>query len=130
MPRDTADRRVWLTAAIALLLLNTAYLAAVASPTIFYFTNVVLHIGLGLLIAFVLARAFYRRRDQIPALLQVFVLLLAAGTLAGAAIVVVGAYGGPPWLRPAPIPLSLPGAAPPPLFPALPLRGTATHPRR
>src|SRR5258708_28009042 len=100
MPRDTADRRVWLTAAIALLLLNTAYLAAVASPTIFYFTNVVLHIGLGLVIAFVLARAFYPRRDQIPALLQVFVLLLAAGPLAGAPVVVAGAPGRPP--RPPP----------------------------
>src|SRR5258708_17072950 len=128
MPRDTADRRVWLTAAIALLLLNAAYLAAVASPTIFYFTNVVLHIGLGLVIAFVLARAFYRRRDQIPALLQVFVLLLAAGTLAGAAIVVVGAYGGHRWLRPAHIPLALPGAAPPLPFASVPLPGRPANP--
>src|SRR5260370_20874575 len=118
MPRDTAERRVWLTAAIALLLLNTAYLAAVASPTIFYFSNVVLHIGLGLVIAFVLARAYYRRRDQIPPLLQVFVLLLAAGTLAGAAIVVVGAYCRPPRPPPPPLAPSLPAAPPPPRFPA------------
>src|SRR5216683_613437 len=130
MPRDPADRRVWLTAAIALLLLNTAYLAAAASPTIFYFSNVVLHIGLGLVMAFVLARAYYRRRDQIPPLLQVFVVLLAAGTLAGAAIVVVGAYGGHRWLRPAHIALSLAGAAPLLVYAAARIRGRLTDARR
>ncbi len=130
MPRDPADRRVWLTAAIALLLINTAYLAAAASPTIFYFSNVVLHIGLGLVMAFVLARAYYRRRDQIPPLLQVFVLLLAAGTLAGAAIVVVGAYGGHRWLRPAHIALSLAGAAPLLVYAAARIRGRLTAARR
>src|SRR5260370_39843721 len=100
MPRDTADRRVWLTAAIALLLLNTAYLAAVASPTIFYFTNVGLHIGLGLVIAFVLARAFYRRRDPIPARLPVFCRLLAPRPRAGPPAGRGGGHGRPPPRRP------------------------------
>lgn len=38
----------WLAIAFLVLLLNSAYLAAFASPTIFYMANVLLHIGLGL----------------------------------------------------------------------------------
>jgi hypothetical protein len=33
------------------LLINSAYLAAVASPTLFFYTNVALHVGLGAVVA-------------------------------------------------------------------------------
>jgi hypothetical protein len=36
------------------LLVNTAYVAAFASPTIFYMTNVLVHLGLGLVLTFIL----------------------------------------------------------------------------
>ena len=62
MGTHPADRRPWLAVAIALLLLNTAYLASSAAPTLFYFTNVVLHIGLGAVLAVVLAEITYRER--------------------------------------------------------------------
>ena len=38
---------LWLTVAFLALLLNSAYLAASAAPTLFYFANVVLHPVLG-----------------------------------------------------------------------------------
>ena len=40
-----------LSASLILLLLNSAYLAATASPTLFYFANVVLHMVLGCVLA-------------------------------------------------------------------------------
>ena len=40
-----------LFASVVLLLANSAYLAAVASPTLFFYANVALHVGLGALVA-------------------------------------------------------------------------------
>ncbi len=51
---------------LAILLLNTAYLAAFASPTVFYFANVVLHMVLGVALAAFLAVQVVRRRFQPP----------------------------------------------------------------
>jgi Flp pilus assembly protein TadD len=53
--------------AVVLLVVNSAYLAAFASPTLFYVGNAFLHIGLGL--ALVVAAIAYRRRFPAPALL-------------------------------------------------------------
>ena len=41
------DRSAWLAAGTAVLFLNTAYLAAFASASLFYFANVGLHMALG-----------------------------------------------------------------------------------
>ena len=41
----------WMAVLFLALLVNTAYLAAFASPTIFYMGNVLLHLGLGLALA-------------------------------------------------------------------------------
>ncbi|HSF42761.1 MAG TPA: hypothetical protein VLT87_23350, partial [Thermoanaerobaculia bacterium] len=61
----------WTAILFAVLLVNTAYLAAFASPTIFYMSNVLLHLGLGLAlaVAFVvlLARDPGLRRGLLPA---------------------------------------------------------------
>ena len=51
---------------LAVLLLNTAYLAAFASPTVFYFANVVLHMVLGVALAAFVAVQVVRRRFQPP----------------------------------------------------------------
>src|SRR3981081_3904550 len=51
----------WTKAALAILIVNSAYLAAFPQPTIFYMANVVLHLvlGIGLMIAaLVLLRRF------------------------------------------------------------------------
>jgi tetratricopeptide (TPR) repeat protein len=58
MNRDKLVR--WAGALLVLLLVNTAYIAAFASPTIFYMGNVVLHLALGVVLA-VLLLWFLRR---------------------------------------------------------------------
>jgi Tfp pilus assembly protein PilF len=112
MGTHPADRRPWLAAAIALLLLNTAYLASSAAPTFFYFTNVVLHIGLGAVLSVVLVRNYVSRKVRLGWFLTGAALVLAAGALTGAVITVVGAYGGHRWLLPVHIALTLAGGVP------------------
>src|SRR6267142_874842 len=51
----------WTTAALAILIVNSAYLAAFPQPTVFYMANVVLHLllGIGVMVAaIVLLRRF------------------------------------------------------------------------
>lgn len=105
--------------AVGVLLLNTAYLAAFASPTLFYFANVVLHMGLG--VALAAAGTVLAVRAGVPALrsmpgaprvaIILGAVLLTAGTLAGLLIMVVGAAGTWRWLLPAHIWPSVAGAA-------------------
>jgi hypothetical protein len=79
----------WTAILFAVLLINTAYLAAFASPTIFYMTNVLLHLGLGLALAVAFVLLLWRdpglRRGLIPA-----AVLLLLGTAAGIWLVVAG----------------------------------------
>ena len=51
----------WAGILAVLLILNTAYLAAFASPTIFYMTNVPLHIALGILLVPLVAYLWQKR---------------------------------------------------------------------
>lgn len=72
----------WMAVSFLVLLVNTAYLAAFASPTIFYMGNVLLHLGLGLALAiglvWWLARSPEARR-AFPAAAVLFLLALLAG---------------------------------------------------
>jgi tetratricopeptide (TPR) repeat protein len=120
-----------MSAGLILLLLNSAYLAAFATPSLFYFTNVVLHMVLGLVLGIVWARRVYVARTHGgnarpdsegarpegrayaatgPYLLCA--LVLAAGGLCGVAIMVVGAAGRTRWLLPAHIALTIIGGLP------------------
>ena len=110
---------VWV-AAFVLLLVNSAYLAATASPTLFYFTNVVLHMALGLVLGLVWVRRVRQGRaaanasERLAAAPGPFVLpaiVLGLGGLAGVAIMVVGAAGKTRWLLPAHIGLIVAGGA-------------------
>ena len=76
-----------------LLLLNSAYLAATASPTLFYFTNVVAHIALGVVLAVYWGRAAWHIRATLALWIKIAIAVLSAGVLAGLAIVFVGAAG-------------------------------------
>src|SRR4051812_9905275 len=79
-----------LAAASAVLVVNSVYLAAFATPSLFYFTNVALHVGLGA-VTFVLALVWLKRRaTRIPASWMPAAALLAVGSLLGAALVVTG----------------------------------------
>src|ERR1700688_1229494 len=53
--------RKWLAVSFLLLLLNSAYVAAFAQPTIFYMGNVLLHVVLGIVVLALALRAKVRR---------------------------------------------------------------------
>ena len=106
-------RRTGVTSAgLVLLLLNSAYLAAFASPTFFYFTNVVLHMGLGILLGVVWLRRFLRERSTTPLPIVLCAAVLTAGGLCGVAIMIVGAAAKTRWLLPAHIALTVVGGLP------------------
>jgi tetratricopeptide (TPR) repeat protein len=81
--------RVAVAAAFALLLLNSAYLAAFATPSLFYFVNVLLHVGLGAVLAVI--GAWMLRRARLGPALMIAVPLLAAGAATGLYLTVFGA---------------------------------------
>jgi tetratricopeptide (TPR) repeat protein len=101
-----------LAGATFVLLLNSAYLAASAEPTLFYFANVVAHIALGAVLAAVFMRLAVRHRRGIPPILLVAAVIAAVGALFGAAIVIVGAAGRTRWLLPVHIGATLVGIVP------------------
>ena len=92
--------------------LNTAYLAATASASPFYFANVGVHMGLGLALAVVLGRPLARAWAPAGWFVRVTSVLCALGALTGAAIMVVGAAGPYRRLLTAHIALSLAGGVP------------------
>src|SRR5215217_2581951 len=101
-----------LSAGVLILLLNSAYLAAFAEPTLFYFANVVAHIGLGSVLATVFARLLIAHRRGVPSALLAASVLGAAGVLFGVAITIVGAAGRTRWMLPLHIALMLAGIIP------------------
>jgi hypothetical protein len=100
------------SAGVALLLANTAYLAAFASPTPFYFANVVGHVLLGLGLAIAVLPGLLRSYGGQSITAQLGWALLGLGTLVGIAIVFVGAAGRFRWLLPAHIALMIAGLVP------------------
>ena len=97
---------------LLVLLLNSAYLAAFATPSLFYFVNVVLHMVLGLALGLVWARRTIRERANASRAVLLSSAVLAAGGLCGIAIMVVGAAGRTRWLLPLHIGLIAAGGAP------------------
>jgi tetratricopeptide (TPR) repeat protein len=99
------------TAATAALLLNTLYLSLFASPTLFYFANVVLHIVLGLILGAVFARRLRHWWSTLPLGARAGAFVLVAGLSFGVAIVFLGAAGAYRWLLPTHIVLTVVGGA-------------------
>jgi len=71
----------WLFRAAILLTANSAYLFAAGDPVFFYFANVLLHLGLGLVILVPLTRWCWQRRSQ-PAVAMGGILLLSSALCA------------------------------------------------
>ncbi|HEX3526078.1 MAG TPA: tetratricopeptide repeat protein [Thermoanaerobaculia bacterium] len=72
----------WITILFLVLLVNTAYLAAFAAPTVFYMANVLLHLVLGVALAIAGAILLWRRpelRTGLTAAIVLFGVALAAG---------------------------------------------------
>jgi len=107
MERQSISGSAW-GAAFVVLLINSGYLAATASPTLFYFVNVVLHMGLGVVLGIVWVRRVLQARTAVdrterlaaaPGPFGLAAIVLALGGVAGLAIMVVGAAGRTRWLK-------------------------------
>ena len=103
---------LWLTVAFLALLLNSAYLAASAAPTLFYFANVVLHPVLGVGITGLALLRLRGRAWRLPPVLMPGAILLGLGALSGLAIAVVGATRPYRWLLVVHIACTVVGAIP------------------
>src|SRR4051812_37861720 len=68
----------WTAALFVVLLVNSAYIAAFASPTIFYMSNVLGHLVLGVILAVAFAVLLARRPDLRPGVVPAAVLFLIA----------------------------------------------------
>lgn len=94
------------------LIFNSAYLAATASPTLFYFANVVAHIVLGIALAVFWMRVGWRAWPRLAMWVRGASAVLVIGAIAGTAIVFLGAAGRMRWLLPVHIALVLAGGVP------------------
>ena len=106
-----ARRLIWIVGAFVLLV-NSAYLAAFASPSLSYFANVVLHMALGVVLAVVYGIALVRRRATLSPFVLAASVVTAAGVLFGVAIIFLGAAGRFRWLLPVHIAVTLAGLVP------------------
>ena len=105
-----SSANTWLLAGFAVLLLDTVYLAAYATPSLFYFVNIGVHVVLGVAVAVAFARWLVVRRITSPWIL-IAAGLLIVGTLFGLAVVQWGATRPRRWLLHTHIGFSTAGAA-------------------
>ena len=109
-------RTFWMPLLLSVYALNTAYLAASASPTIFYFANVVFHIvgGVALTVVWLRWRGGSQRaaKGLYRLVMAGLYCVLGIGIAFGLAITVLGAAGRWRWLLPVHIALSLAGGVP------------------
>jgi len=87
-----------LVVASAVLLVNSAYLAALAEPSLFYFANVALHVCLGVAVAVAAVRYLMVVRPQLTLLLRSASVLLAAGVVVGLVLMLSGATRPYRWI--------------------------------
>src|SRR5437762_580488 len=100
-----------ITAAFLALLANSAYLAAFAVPSLFYFANVALHFVMGIALAVIALRRVVRSPSALTATGWSAAVVLGAGTLTGLVVAVVGATRPNRWLLQAHIVLMVAGTA-------------------
>src|SRR5262245_5289251 len=84
--------------AFLLLLLNTAYLWPLAEPTLFYMSNLVLHMGLGILLAVVAVRYLLMNRASLPCAARWGLLLFLLSAIPGLIIMKVGGLRPYRWI--------------------------------
>jgi Tfp pilus assembly protein PilF len=87
-----------LAGAGAVLFVNSAYLAAFAEPSLFYFANVALHVALGIGVAVAAIWYLIARRPALTRLLRAAVLTLAAAVIVGSILTVTGATRPYRWI--------------------------------
>src|SRR5438105_2829872 len=84
-------------AGLVALLVNTAYVSAFASPTIFYMANVLAHVALGLVVA-ILGLAVVARHHELRRVLNVPAALYAVALAIGVYLTVHGNLAGDRWV--------------------------------
>ncbi len=94
------------------LLLNSSYLAAYAEPSLFYFGNVVLHLGLGVVLAMAFAAYLVVNTRRLSVLLILGAVLLGASTLLGLFMMKFGATRQYRWALYSHIAFSIAGSIP------------------
>ncbi len=96
--------------AVIALGLNSAYLASTATASLFYFANVLVHIGLGAALAIGATRRLARRQIRLTPWIAVAAGPLALGAISGGLLTIVGATRPWRWLLVAHIASSVAGA--------------------
>src|ERR1700733_9003408 len=86
----------WLAVLFLVLLVNTGYVAAFSSPTVFYMTNVLGHVVLGAVLA--IALIFILRRSGLLAGARIAVVLLLLAFVLGAILTWAGNIRDNAWL--------------------------------
>lgn len=93
------------------LLINSAYLAASANPSLFYFSNIVVHIALGIALAVGSLRWLRPRLQGIRVSAAAAWLLLAAAAMSGFVLTIAGATTQNAWLLRAHVATAVAGSA-------------------
>ncbi|HXB57441.1 MAG TPA: tetratricopeptide repeat protein [Vicinamibacteria bacterium] len=88
---DAVRRERWLAVGCLALGLNSAYLAARSDPTLFYFSNIVLHVVLGLAVTAALVPLLRSRFSVLGPLLKAAALCLGAAVALGVFLMIFGA---------------------------------------
>ena len=85
-------------AAFLILLLNSAYLFSFGEPTLFYISNVLLHVGLGIILILPFSIYAYKQFKRISKLGQIGIIGIAVGIISGVYLMIVGAITPYRWL--------------------------------
>ena len=81
-----------------ILLLNSAYLFSFGEPTLFYISNVLFHVGLGVLLIIPFSIYVYRQFKRTSRLGQVAIIGIVVGIISGGYLMIVGATTPYRWL--------------------------------
>ncbi len=81
-----------------ILLINSAYLFSFGEPTLFYISNVLLHVGLGIVLIIPFSIYIYRQFKRISTLGRIGIIGIAVGVISGGYLMIVGATTPYRWL--------------------------------
>ena len=84
--------------ALLILLINSAYLFSFGEPTLFYISNVLFHVGLGIALVLPFSIYAYKQFRHISTLGQIGIIGIAVGIISGGYLMVVGATTPYRWL--------------------------------
>ena len=90
-------RKIFLSA-LLILLINSAYLFSFGEPTLFYISNVLLHVGLGIALVLPFSIYAYKQFRRISTLGRIGIIGIAVGIISGGYLMVVGATTPYRWL--------------------------------